>query len=352
MDFLVHGLSGMAIACLLPQRKWWFPIWGLLTAILPDINLFFPKTSFVALEGSYNLSHSLAGSWILALLCALLLLACDHCQLSPRRFGELPKKHWSLIGAWFFAWLIVLHHLALDCMTLSGSGVQLFLPFNEYRIHFDAIFYFDFLLFIPLLWALFKKKYRCFALCAVLLWTLIYPVGAMSLRFFLEKHLTESQEIALEKILSPSDSAVSEHKTKDIYVLPAAFSPLRWTVLVRQEENFLMTEYFAGMGFSEEKEWFLRPPAALWQSLCEQDRHFQLYERAATFPIMNKALTLDDGRSEYVFSDLRCANPQKSKTDFPLHKIQAFLMNPLPYIHAQIDPSGHLLQAHLTEFLE
>lgn len=144
MEPITHGLSGAIIACTLPRssRTWWFPLWAALTAMIPDVDVFFVRSPVDYIEFHRGITHSLAGGWVLALGCALVLVMFAHVRLKPHRLGEPPSpRPWSLMGGWSMAYLLILHHIFLDCM--NSYGTQVFLPFSDYRVRWNALFIVD-----------------------------------------------------------------------------------------------------------------------------------------------------------------------------------------------------------------
>lgn len=306
MEPITHGLSGAIIACTLPRssRPWWFPLWAALTAMSPDMDVFFVRSPMDYIEFHRGITHSLAGGWGLALGCALILVTLSHLHFKPRKLGAPPSRHWSLMGGWGMAYLLILHHIFLDCM--NSYGTQVFLPFSEYRVRWNALFIVDPLLLAPLAAGLLWGRARRGLMVGLLLWTLVYPLGALGSRLILQEQLAA----ALDVPAGTTTSADMLHPEAALYLVPDAFTPFHWkAILSPDKERWAVAGYTVGQGKPARWRRFARPSPALWLRLGEQDGIFHLYEHFAAFPAVDSVITLPDaggqGELEYTFSDLR-----------------------------------------------
>lgn len=130
MEPITHALSGAVIGYALPgKRRWWLPAWAALVAASPDMDVFFTRTPLQYIE--YHRGSPIRSS---ALGLALLLpspLAVNRWRV-PKVPDDSPPFGWPLPLAWLTAYLLILHHIFLDCM--NSYGTQVFLPFSDYRV--------------------------------------------------------------------------------------------------------------------------------------------------------------------------------------------------------------------------
>lgn len=303
MEPITHGLSGAVIACTFPRasRAWWFPLWAALTAMAPDADVFFVHTPIEYIEFHRGITHSFAGGWVLALGCALLLTLFTHLRTRSRKFGSPPPDPWSLIGAWTMAYLLILHHIYLDCM--NSYGTQVFLPFSDYRVRWNALFIVDPLLLLPLALGLAWKRRSRAVMAGLLVWTILYPLGSLGARLSLQDRLS-AERPAPQAAAAPSADAVI-HPQAGLYLVPDAFTPFHWKVIASRGAAWDVAGYTVGRGAPTHWTSFAKPTRALWSRLGEEDRIFHIYERFAAFPAVDDIVTLDDGDTEYTFSDLR-----------------------------------------------
>ena len=307
MEPITHGLSGAIIACTLPRssRTWWFPLWAALTAMIPDVDVFFVRSPVDYIEFHRGITHSLAGGWVLALGCALVLVMFAHVRLKPHRLGEPPSpRPWSLMGGWSMAYLLILHHIFLDCM--NSYGTQVFLPFSDYRVRWNALFIVDPLLLFPLAIGLLWGRARRGVMAGLLIWTILYPLGALGGRLALQDRLAADLEVPA----ATTTSADALHPEPALYLVPDAFTPFHWKVILSpDEEAWKVAGYTPGRGRPTQWTRFAKPAPDLWLHLGEQDGIFQIYERFAAFPAVDSVIALngagEQGETEYTFSDLR-----------------------------------------------
>ena len=148
MEPITHALSGAVIGYALPgKRRWWLPAWAALVAASPDMDVFFTRTPLQYIEYHRGITHSFVGGLGLALLLALIPWLMNRWRV-PKVPDDSPPFGWPLPLAWLTAYLLILHHIFLDCM--NSYGTQVFLPFSDYRVRLNALFIVDPLLLLPL----------------------------------------------------------------------------------------------------------------------------------------------------------------------------------------------------------
>ncbi|MEG2005320.1 MAG: metal-dependent hydrolase [Bilophila sp.] len=292
MEPVTHALSGAVIAFALPKQAqaWWFPVWAMLVAISPDADVFFVHTPLQYIEYHRGITHSFAGGWALALFFALLLFLLDRTRRRPHGVVARPLENGSLIGAWGLAYLIILHHIWFDCM--NSYGTQVFLPFSEYRVRWNALFIVDPLLLLPLACGLIFKRNSRPVMLALLLWTILYPLGALATRVGLEASLRTNAQ------------------TEALHLVPDAFTPFHWKLIQSREELWDVAGYTVFGNSPKSFTTYAKPPHKLWRTLGEHDRTFRIYQRYALYPALDTVLhstlaTGLTGADEYIFSDLR-----------------------------------------------
>lgn len=346
MEPVTHALSGAVIACALPEknRSWWFPVWAMLAAVSPDADVFFVHTPLQYIEYHRGITHSLAGGWALALVFALLLFLLDRMRRRPHGIVALPEENGSLIGAWGLAYLIILHHIWLDCM--NSYGTQVFLPFSDYRVRWNALFIVDPLLLLPLSFGLLFWRKRRPVMIALLLWTILYPLGALTTRLCIEETLRAAHHVP-DTVIQTTSGAVPPLVGSDppapeqlgegawngvsgLHLVPDAFTPFHWKLILSRENTWGVAGYTVFKNAPLTAVSCAKPPRRLWKTLGEHDRTFRIYQRFALYPTLDEvirfspATPLDPalaellnvphedvpsaglvGEDEYIFSDLR-----------------------------------------------
>ncbi len=314
MEPITHALSGAVIGCALPwKRRWWLPAWAALVAASPDMDVFFVRTPLEYIEWHRGITHSFAGGLLLALLLALIPWLANRRRV-PGVPADAPPFNWSLPFAWFVAYLLILHHIYLDCM--NSYGTQVFLPFSDYRVRLNALFIVDPLLLLPLgLGLLFKRTDRRVML-GLLLWTLLYPLGSLAIRAGLEAHLHDghytpdvfTQELRSEDLTPEQRGEGRWNDVRAVHLVPDAFTPFHWKLILDRGTVWDVAGYTL---FMDEPETFIayaKPPQPLWTRLGEEDRTFRAYERFALYPALEEEQKLGgalEGETQYIFSDLR-----------------------------------------------
>lgn len=302
MEPITHGLSGAVMACILPRtsRPRWFPLWAALTAMVPDVDVLFVHNPVDYIEFHRGITHSLAGGWVLALGCALILVMLTSCRFKPQKLGDSPSPEpWSLIGAWCMAYLIILHHIFLDCM--NSYGTQVLLPFSDYRVRWNALFIVDPLLLVPLLVGLIRKHAHRAVMFGLLVWTLVYPLGALTARLVLQDCLSSDLHVA-DTTATSADVIDPE---AGLSLVPDAFTPFHWKLVLGRGDDWQVAGYTVGKGLPATWTDYGKPSRSLWLELGERDRTFSIYERFAAFPAVDDVQVLENGEKQYTFSDLR-----------------------------------------------
>ena len=203
MEPITHALSGAVIGYALPgKRRWWLPAWAALVAASPDMDVFFTRTPLQYIEYHRGITHSFVGGLGLALLLALIPWLMNRWRV-PKVPDDSPPFGWPLPLAWLTAYLLILHHIFLDCM--NSYGTQVFLPFSDYRVRLNALFIVDPLLLLPLALGLIFWRKRRAVMIGLLLWTILYPLGSLATRVGLEAHLKDSHytpDVFTQELLS------------------------------------------------------------------------------------------------------------------------------------------------------
>ena len=314
MEPITHALSGAVIGYALPgKRRWWLPAWAALVAASPDMDVFFTRTPLQYIEYHRGITHSFVGGLGLALLLALIPWLMNRWRV-PKVPDDSPPFGWPLPLAWLTAYLLILHHIFLDCM--NSYGTQVFLPFSDYRVRLNALFIVDPLLLLPLALGLIFWRKRRAVMIGLLLWTILYPLGSLATRVGLEAHLKDSHytpDVFTQELLSEDLAPGQRGKglwddVRAVHLVPDAFTPFHWKLILDRGSVWDVAGYTV---FTEEPQTFIayaKPPQPLWAELAAKDRMFRAYERFALYPALEAEIPLEgplEGYTEYVFSDLR-----------------------------------------------
>src|SRR5258706_1292329 len=123
MDNVTHTLVGLMMARVaLRKSPRGAPAMMMIAANIPDIDVasgFGGSLAYIEYHRGYT--HSLLASPVMALIPLLLFMAI---------FWQRPT-----VGLYFFSWIAVLSHLALDCTNVDG--VRLLLPFSDRWLRLD-----------------------------------------------------------------------------------------------------------------------------------------------------------------------------------------------------------------------
>lgn len=215
MDPVTHAASG-AVAMLAlnnrPATLWSLPVAALVCAS-PDLDLLFIHSPLEFLQLHRGISHSLAGSPFFGLLLALLAYPL---------WRKSTPDHWKFSAVWLFCTLMILLHIWLDIVTTYGTMV--FLPFSHYRVRLNSIYIIDLLVTLPLLWAIWRWRFRRKLILAVLIWTFVYPASGIIINAW---HTAQWKKNLAENNVN----------VKKLVVLPDAFSPFFWRVLYEEQTD-------------------------------------------------------------------------------------------------------------------
>lgn len=228
MDVVTHALSGLALQQLLPRKPQtrWLPIFFMLAACLPDLDILLCWTPQLFLTLHRGVSHSIFAVPVLAFVLAILAYPLRRKRTFTRlKMGPL----------WLAFCLCLLLHLWLDAITTFGTRV--FLPFSSYRVRLNANFILDFFLLLPLLGLVVasfvgKAKRRVFG-AAALAWLVLYPCANMGLGRVAESNLV-------------ADLTARGHEVREVVLLPDFFTPLYWRAITMEnvpEEGIGQYEY-------------------------------------------------------------------------------------------------------------
>ena len=228
MDVVTHALSGLAVQQLLPRRPQtrWLPIFFMLAACLPDLDVLLCTTAQLFLTLHRGISHSFFALPFLAFFLALLAWPL-------RRRKTLMRM--KLGQVWLVFCLCLVLHLWLDSIT--SFGTRLFLPFFSSRVRLNACFILDFFLLLPLLCLVVaslvsKTRRKTFGALA-LAWLVLYPTSNMALGRMAETNLLTE--------LSAKGSEV-----RGAVLLPDFFTPLYWRAITIEnvpEQGLVQYEY-------------------------------------------------------------------------------------------------------------
>lgn len=283
MDPVTHALSGaLCVQCLPAEtRSRWMTAWGALVAASPDIDVIFCRTPLQYIEWHRGFSHSIVGTMLLALLCALGLLWLLGRE-KPFADARAARHGWTLRQAWLFSWLLLLLHVWLDVM--NSYGTMVLLPFSDYRVRFSGLFIIDLplLLFMGAGLLFFARNRR--VMIGVLAFVLLYPLGAVWMRHTLEQRMADRLP-----------AVIDGHRVIGVDFTPEAFAPFCWKMIVDAGDVYLVPPEVI-TPFSDvpaHYELFRKPPQAEWQKLVGRNAYFRAYSRFAQFPFVESSETLE-----------------------------------------------------------
>lgn len=219
MDPFTHAASGAVAMLALSKRPvtlWSWPIAALACAS-PDIDLVFIHTPLEFLELHRGITHSFAGAPFLGLILAVLAW--------PLWRRKTPDR-WSFPRVWLFCVLMVLLHIWLDVVTTYGTMV--FIPFSHYRVRLNGLFIVDFLLVMPMLWAILRWRTRPKLMALALAWVFVYPASGIAINAW---HTAQCE----------ARFAAEGRDVQKLVVLPDVFTPLFWRVIYEEKENGVLT---------------------------------------------------------------------------------------------------------------
>lgn len=215
MDPLTHAASGAAAMLAMPRRpstRWAVPL-AALAAAFPDVDMLFANSPLNLLLLHRGITHSLFFAPLLGLLLAL--------AARPLQSHGTPGR-WKLRTVWLFMTCMVLLHIWLDCITTYGT--MIFLPFSSLRVRLNAVFIIDFLLTLPLLWAIWRWRARRTLLLLVLAWLFVYPAFSIAINAHHEARAT-------------ARLAAQGRDVSRVVILPDALAPFYWRALYAENTS-------------------------------------------------------------------------------------------------------------------
>jgi len=281
MDSVTHAAAGAALLLAMPNRPataWAVPL-SMVVASLPDVDVIFHRTPIDSLLLHRGITHALPALPVFALLCALLMY--------PFWRRGTPGA-WTFRQTALFAFLILLMHVWLDCMT--SYGTLAFLPFSDYRVRLNGLFIVDLWLLVPLVTACFVARRRPRVAALAMIWLLLYSGGAVVWRMYLQDKWSAS--------LKADGIAAAQ-----ISVLPDVFSPLRWKVQYEHDgQCFRAPLAWNGVQTGPWQQQKSADPALLARLVAE-DRNARIWIRFSLLPLQDERDW--EGGREYSFFDWR-----------------------------------------------
>lgn len=299
MEPITHALSGAVLVQALPKtvRPGWMLLWGALLAMSPDLDVLFVNNPLDYITFHRGITHSFVGIVPMSMLAGLLFLGAIAMWRNRRATPALGAEGgWTLGTISTLAYIILLHHLWLDCT--NSYGTQIFLPFSDYRVRLSGLFIVDPLLLIPLAIGVAWKRNASKVMAGLLIWTLIYPAAAVLTRVGLERYLH-----------STLPATMFGRNVSHVFLTPDAFAPFHWKLLLDTPDAWLVSGYTVAQPVSLAHATLYtvhpKPPLEIWEAAINQDRAFREYAAFAQFPALEERHALPDGGTEYVFTDLR-----------------------------------------------
>lgn len=222
MDSLTQFVLGAAVGDVVAGRKVGNKamLWGAIGGTIPDLDVFlnyiYPLPQSLLMHRGF--SHSIFFAFIAGPVLGFLMHKLDK---------SLSKVDWTRL----FFWSIITHPL-LDIFT--GYGTGLFVPLWDYRVQFDTIFIIDPLYTVPLLvsfiWLLIKAKpfdKRLNRSKTALMLSTFYLLITVAVKLVMLARVNaeaERQSIRAEQVM----------------VAPGFFTPLLWSVVIKEGDRFLV----------------------------------------------------------------------------------------------------------------
>ena len=284
MDSVTHAVSGAALLLALPRRPgtaWAVPL-SMTVAALPDIDILFPHRPIDFLLLHRGITHALPALPAFALLCALFMY--------PFWKRDTPGA-WTFGQTALFAFLLLLLHVWLDCVTTYGTLA--FLPFSDYRVRLNGLFIVDLWLLAVLIPACCAARSRPRIAAAAMIWLLLYSGGTVIRRMHLEDMWNAS--------LRASGVVPAQ-----LSVLPDAFSPLYWKVQYEHDGHCFQAP-LAWNG-AQTDPWQRQQSAdpVLLARLAAEDRSVRIWTSFSLLPLQDER-EQGEGK-EYDFYDWRFAS--------------------------------------------
>ena len=303
MDTLTHLAAGALTPMMFknaPKTRMMI-LFGIIAGEFPDIDVIAGKSPETILSFHRGPTHALLAQPLFALVLALLF----HRVI---RKGD-DSGTWTFGKTWGVAFLALLIHLFLDCMTTFGT--QIFLPFSDFRVALPAMYIIDLALTLPLLAAMIyivtrldrpggrilpafpAKDKRVSTARGALMWLAAYPVLALCLNFHLASGMTR------EYAKSGNVLGITS-----VELSPEPFAPLNWKAVGIGPDKYYMGRLFL---LSPEKNVafipYDRPAPALWNDLQREVPLFRTFSQFVTYPFETK--TGNGNEKILTFADVR-----------------------------------------------
>jgi len=280
MDIITHSVSGAAFMLAMPHRPntiWAVPL-SMAIATLPDIDVIFNRVPIDNLLLHRGITHALPALPVFAPLCALLMF--------PLWKHGVPGA-WTFRQTTLFAFLLLLMHIWLDCVT--NYGTLAFLPFSNHRVRLNGLFIVDLLLLIPLIVACCAASHRPRIAALAMIWLLLYSGGAVAWRMYLQHKWNT--------LLQADGIAPTQ-----LNVLPDVFSPLFWKVQYKHADQcFQAPLAWNGLRTGPWQQGQSADP--LLSRLVSEDRSARIWTCFSLMPVQKEQNW--EGGKEYSFHDWR-----------------------------------------------
>lgn len=313
MDSVTHAVSGAALLLAMPERPntaWAVPL-AMTVASIPDIDVFFSRVPVNLLLLHRGITHALPALPVYALLGALLMY--------PFWKRGTPRA-WTFRRTAIFAFVLLIMHIWLDCVT--SYGTLAFLPFSDYRVRLNGMFIVDLILLVPLVLCCAARRRPRVAAIAII-WLFLYSGGSVLWRMYIQHKWDTS--------LKEEGIAAAQ-----LSVLPDAFSPLYWKVQYEYEGRCFQ----APLSWNGERagDWEQQRSADdILSRLSQEDKSVRIWTQFSLMPLFQEQDW--EGGKEYGFYDWRF------DTFVPLLKKwrqsgQGFRLK------ARVDATGKLIAVH------
>jgi inner membrane protein len=296
MDTVTHLVAGALTPLAFknaPKSRWLIPF-GILCGELPDLDVLAGSSPEALLVVHRGITHALAVQPFSALLMALLF----HRVLKQ---GDASGR-WTFAKTWQVAFMALLIHLFLDCMTTFGT--RIFLPFSAYRVAIPAMYIIDPVLTLPVLLLLVILLRRGGSAAPAekrvglagkgLAWMLCYPFLALAVGL-------AAQHALSGRHADPG----APHGVCRVMLTPEPLAPLYWKIIAETEDRYFMGGVFLpGLGGEIAFIPYLRADRELWLRLRREQPLFAVYADFVSFPVQRTEQRAD-GTTLVEFRDLR-----------------------------------------------
>lgn len=279
MEPLTHALSGaIASRYFTPETKGVrLTLFCVMAAMLPDIDNFINGGGPAAyLLYHRYITHSIFGGAALAALFAL-----------PARY-LVPSFSYKKV--FVVSYCLILTHIFLDLIT--SFGTMILAPFSQHRFSIPSIFIVDLLYTSVLLtltiFAFVSRKKSVFVLGAI--WLFFYPYACFMLKNGLDERVNRHL-------------AATAGEAAHARVLPDAFTPFRWKVIVTSGDHYEVGGMHPWEDFPERLYRFQKADTAFFRALESRDPIIPVLEWFMAYPALIPETT--GGRPAVTLSDLR-----------------------------------------------